>query len=97
MEQAPRDFLKNILTTPSPSGFERPVQELVRAYARDFSDDISTDLHGNVIAAGNPEGAMRVMMAGHCDQIGMLVSQVDDKGFIYANTIGGWDPQQLIG
>jgi endoglucanase len=37
------------------------------------------------------------MYAGHCDQIGMLVSYIDDSGFIFAQTIGGWDPQQLIG
>lgn len=40
---------------------------------------------------------MRVMMAGHCDQIGMLITHIDDNGFLYAQTIGGWDPQQLIG
>ena len=37
------------------------------------------------------------MYAGHCDQIGMLVSHIDEFGFLYAQTIGGWDPQQLIG
>jgi endoglucanase len=37
------------------------------------------------------------MLAGHCDQIGMLVSHIDSDGFLYAQTIGGWDPQQLIG
>jgi endoglucanase len=37
------------------------------------------------------------MYAGHCDQIGMLISQIDEFGFLYAQTIGGWDPQQLIG
>ena len=37
------------------------------------------------------------MLAGHCDQIGMLVSYLDENGFVYAQTIGGWDPQQLIG
>ena len=37
------------------------------------------------------------MFAGHSDQIGMLVSYIDDQGFLYAQTIGGWDPQQLIG
>jgi endoglucanase len=37
------------------------------------------------------------MFAGHCDQIGMLVTYIDDSGYVYAETIGGWDPQQLIG
>ncbi|MEM0925883.1 MAG: M42 family peptidase, partial [Planctomycetota bacterium] len=39
----------------------------------------------------------RLMYAGHCDQIGMLVSHIDENGYLYAQTIGGWDPQQLVG
>ncbi len=37
------------------------------------------------------------MFAGHCDQIGMLMNYIDEDGFLYAQTIGGWDPQQLVG
>ncbi len=97
MEAAAHDFLREILETPSPSGYERPVQDVVRRYASTFADNVSTDVHGNVIAAGNPDSPLRVMLAGHCDQIGLLVSQIDSDGFIYTQTIGGWDPQQLIG
>ena len=97
MESAARDFLVRLLETPSPSGYERPIQELVRAYARDFADTVTTDLHGNVIACKNPAGKLRVMFAGHADQIGMLVTHINDNGFLYAQTIGGWDAQQLIG
>jgi endoglucanase len=70
---------------------------VVRRYAETFADAVTTDVHGNVIACKNPGGRLRVMLAGHCDQIGMLVTHVDDQGFIYAQTIGGWDSQQLIG
>ena len=97
MEPAAHEFLIKLLETPSPSGYERPIQDVVRAYVRDFSDRVSTDSHGNVIACKNPNAATRVMLAGHCDQIGLLVSQIDAEGFIYTQTIGGWDPQQLIG
>jgi putative aminopeptidase FrvX len=97
MDQAPLDFFKKILETPSPSGFERPVQEIVRGYLEGTADRISTDLHGNVIAVKNPDAKLRLMLAGHCDQIGMLVQFIDAEGFIYAQTIGGWDPQILIG
>ena len=97
MESAARDFLLKLLETPSPSGYERPIQDVVRAYVSDFADGISTDLHGNVIAAKNPGAKMRVMFAGHCDQIGMLISHYNDNGFLHAQTIGGWDAQQLIG
>src|SRR5213075_1695550 len=97
MEAAAKELLIKLLETPSPSGFERPVQDIVRAYVGDFADRVTTDLHGNVIAAKNPDAPVRVMLAGHCDQIGMLVSHIHDQGFLHAQTIGGWDPQQLIG
>ncbi|MCU0877109.1 MAG: M42 family metallopeptidase [Pirellulaceae bacterium] len=97
MDAAAREFFIRLLETPSPSGYERPVQDLVRDYVRSFADQVTTDLHGNVIAAKNPGAKLRVMFAGHCDQIGMLVTHVHDNGFLYAQTIGGWDAQQLIG
>lgn len=97
MEAAARDLLIKLLETPSPSGFERPAQDVVRAYVGDFADRVATDLHGNVIASKNPDAPIRVMLAGHCDQIGMLISHIHDQGFLHAQTIGGWDPQQLIG
>ena len=90
-------LLEKLLSTPSPSGYEQAVQKVVREFAEEFADEITTDVHGNVIAAKNPEGTPRVMLAGHCDQIGMLVTHIDDSGFIYAQTIGGWDAQQLVG
>lgn len=97
MENAAHQFLKTLLSTPGPSGYERPVQDVVRQYAGDFAEQISTDVHGNVIATTNPHGQVRVMLAGHCDQIGLVVTQIDTEGFLYTQTIGGWDPQQLIG
>lgn len=97
MEAAAKEFFKQILETPSPSGYEQPVQELVRQYVAEFADEVRTDLHGNVIACCNPGADLRVMFAGHADQIGLLVTHISEDGFIYTNTIGGWDPQQLIG
>ena len=97
MEAAALNFLRAILETPSPSGYERPVQEIVRQYAGDFADRVTTDVHGNVIAAVNPSARLRVMLAGHCDQIGLIVAHIDNEGFLYVQTIGGWDPQQLVG
>ena len=97
MSNPAHDFFRKLLETPSPSGFEQPIQEVVRNYASDFADETRTDVHGNVIACKNPDAEFRLMLAGHCDQIGMLVLQIDDEGFLYAQTIGGWDPQQLIG
>ncbi len=97
MDSAALNFLQQLLTTPSPSGYEERVQDVVRQYAAGFADQVTTDVHGNVIVGQPGQGKMRIMLAGHCDQIGMLVTHVDERGFVYAQTIGGWDPQQLIG
>jgi len=97
MESASLDFFRSAILTPSPSGYEQPIQRLVRDYISPHADQVRTDVHGNVIASiGDPQGP-RLLLAGHCDQIGMLVTHIDDNGFVYAQTIGGWDPQQLIG
>ncbi len=97
MDETSRSFFRKAIETPSPSGFEEFIQQLVRDYITPHASDVQTDIHGNVIAtAGDPSGP-RLMFAGHCDQIGMLVNHIDDNGFLYAKTIGGWDPQQLIG
>jgi endoglucanase len=97
MEASAKRFFKEILETPSPSGYEQPVQEIVRQYVADFADEVKTDFHGNVIVGCNVDAPLRVMLAGHADQIGLLVTHINDQGLIYTNTIGGWDPQQLIG
>lgn len=97
MDDAALDFFHTALATPSPSGYEEAIQAVVRDYISPFADSVTTDVHGNLIAsAGDPAGP-RLMYAGHCDQIGMLISNIDDNGFLYAQTIGGWDPQQLVG
>jgi len=101
MEQASHDFLRCILETPSPSGFEQAVQRVVRDWALGFAHEVRTDRHGNVFAARFPEGrpadAPRIMLAGHCDQIALMVQYIDAEGFLYIQPIGGWDMQVLLG
>ncbi len=80
-------FLKKLLETPSPSGYERPVQDLVRSWVRPIADDVRTDRHGNVIAARHPVGQPRIMLAGHCDQIALMVQHIDDNGFLFVQPI----------
>ncbi len=101
MHESSHAFLKQLLETPSPSGYERPVQDVVRAWARDYADEVRTDRHGNVLAVrhANHEqaGTPRIMLAGHCDQIGLMVQYIDDNGFLHIQPIGGWDMQILLG
>ncbi len=98
MRKESYDFLKTIEETPSPSGFEQPVQRIVRERMKRYADTIETDVHGNVVVGLNvKKGAPRIMLAGHCDQIGMMVNYIDDKGFIFFSQIGGIDPSVLPG
>jgi endoglucanase len=97
MDPEALEFFKRILDTPSPSGYEYPLQNVVREYAAKFADSVSTDVHGNVLAVRNADSPLRVMLAGHCDQIGLVVGHIDADGFLYVQPIGGWDPQVLIG
>lgn len=90
-------FLQDMLESPSPSGYEQPVQKVVRKWANKFASEVKTDVHGNVIASLNPDGHPRIMFAGHCDQIGFMVQYIDDNGFITVNPIGGHDVMVLIG
>lgn len=97
MEVQSKDFLKKLFATPSPSGFEEPIQAVIRDYIAPCADAVRTDVHGNVMAVKNPESPFRVMLAGHCDQIGFIINYIDSDGFLYFLQLGGWDPQVVIG
>src|SRR5437764_5824905 len=97
MHDASFTFLKNLLITPSPSGFERQILEIVRTWAKPLAHEVRTDRHGNVVAVLNPKGSPRLMLAGHCDQIALMVQHIDDAGFLYVQPMGGWDMQILLG
>lgn len=97
MRKESLEFLKALLEAPSPSGYEQPAMKVVREYVSPFADEVRTDVHGNLIAALNPSGSPRVMLAGHCDQIGMMVRYITDEGFIHFAAIGGIDTAVLAG
>src|SRR5438093_2093211 len=97
MQESSLAFLKNLLQTPSASGFERAIQDVVRHWAKQYADEVRTDRHGNVVAVLHPGGQPRVMLAGHCDQIGLMVQHIDENGYLYVQPIGGWDMQILLG
>ncbi len=96
MRQKSLDFLRNILKSPSPSGYEQPVQKLWREYVQQFAP-VRTDSHGNTIGTMNEQGTPRIMFAGHCDEIGFLIRYIDDKGYLYFGPIGGFDEAIIPG
>jgi tetrahedral aminopeptidase len=91
MNTSSLDFLKQLLAAPSPSGYEQPAQLIWRKYTKAYAESMDSDLHGNSIAALHASGHPRIMLAGHCDELGFVVKYIDDKGYIYFETIGGHD------
>lgn len=97
MRKESLQFLKDLIAAPSPSGFEQPAQRVVRARMEQYADEITTDVHGNVVCVKNPDHPFRVMLAGHVDQIGFIVRHINDDGFIYVSAIGGIDASIVPG
>lgn len=90
-------FLRSLVETGAPSGFEQPAQSLYREYVAGFAGDVRTDVLGNTIATLNAEGRPRVMLAGHADEIGFLVQYITDEGFLFFTPVGGWDAEIVVG
>ena len=97
MRKESLEFLRTLLTTPSPSGYESPGQRVWCEYARQFADEVRTDAYGNAIAVLNPGGDPKIMIDGHADELGLMVKHIDEKGFIYFQRIGGVDPALVRG
>ncbi len=92
------DFLLRLLDTPAPSGFEEPAAEVVSDYAKEWADDVRVDAIGNVHVTVNKGAAGgRVMLSGHIDEIGFVVTRIDDKGLVRFEQVGGWDLSVPVG
>jgi len=96
MQEHSRAFLERLLATASPSGFETEAARAWREEAESFADEVSVDNKGNSYARLRGEGP-RVMIEGHIDEIGVMITHIDDDGFLWINGIGGWDDQVLVG
>ena len=90
-------FLKSLLDIPGPSAFESGPARRWRNEAKGFGASVETDVSGNSWATMAGGGPHHVVFAGHMDEIGIMVSYVDDEGFLSFDTIGGWDSQVFVG
>ncbi|HET7631308.1 MAG TPA: M20/M25/M40 family metallo-hydrolase [Gemmatimonadaceae bacterium] len=90
-------FLKRLLDAPGPSGYEGPAARTWRAEAETFADHVTCDVAGNSFAEVNPKGSPTILLDGHIDEIGLIVQYIDDDGYLYVDSIGGWDPEVLVG
>jgi putative aminopeptidase FrvX len=93
------EFLQALLTATGPSGYETPAAEVWRESARSFTDDVSNDTVGSSVARVRASGneAPLIGLVGHIDEIGLVVKHITDEGVLRFGTIGGWDPQILVG
>jgi putative aminopeptidase FrvX len=97
MRETSYDFLKKLLSMPGPSGNEEAAASVWRAEAEKFAGEVLGDRMGNSFATLNGGGTPKVMLAGHIDEIGLMITHIDDEGLLRFQGVGGWDPQVLVG
>lgn len=90
MDAARRTFLDDLLTTPSPSGFETPGQRVWVDYVEAFADEVRVDEYGNAVGVLNGTNT-EILVGGHADEIGFIVTEVTEDGFLRISRIGGSD------
>ncbi|RCW66926.1 M20/M25/M40 family metallo-hydrolase [Saliterribacillus persicus] len=97
MEQSRIEFLMELLNTASPSSFEMDIQKKWIKDVEAYADEIRTDNAGNAIAVLNKNAPFKILLAGHIDEVGMMVNRIDENGFIYVDKLGGINPKAAIG
>jgi endoglucanase len=97
MDRKRLDFLKRYMETICPTGFEEDASRVWREEAAKFADRTWVDMHGNSYAVVNEGGTPRIMLAGHADEIGLMVTFIDKEGYLSFTGLGGWDTQVLPG
>ncbi len=92
------DLIKKLVEVYGPSGFEGQIRDLVHSEIEAFADEITVDPLGNLIAFNKGDGSgLKIMIAAHLDEIGLMVSHITEKGFLRFTNIGGIYPHTLMG
>jgi putative aminopeptidase FrvX len=90
-------MLKDLTDAKGIPGNEREVREVMKQYIAPYADEITTDGLGSLIAKKvGKEGGPKIMVAGHLDEVGFMITQIDDKGFLRFQTVGGWWGQVML-
>ncbi|MCA9404901.1 MAG: M42 family metallopeptidase [Candidatus Omnitrophica bacterium] len=97
MDQESKKFLTDLLAQCGPSGFETDIQDVWLKRTKKYADTVRKDVHGNAIAVLNAKADFRIMLAGHCDEIGFIISHITEEGFLYFTAIGGIDAGVIPG
>lgn len=92
------ELVKELVEAYGPSGFEDNMRDLIRPLVEDYADEISVDVMGNLIVHKRGDGSgLKVMIAAHIDEIGLMVTHITEKGFLRFTGIGGISPPTLAG
>lgn len=91
-----KELLKKLSETYGPSGREEQIARVIREEIKSYVDEIYSDNMGNLYAVKKGNGA-KIMVAAHMDEIGMIVTHIDDKGFLRFSNVGGLSPHVLLG
>lgn len=97
MNSESKKFLKDFLSQCGPSGFEEASQRVWTKRTKEYASAIKRDVHGNAIAVLNPKADYKIMLAGHCDEIGFIVSHITAEGFLCVLPVGGIDSGVIPG
>jgi tetrahedral aminopeptidase len=91
-----KSLIQKLVETNAPSGYEGPVREIIRAEVEPYADEIKVDALGNLIVRKG-QGDTKIMLSAHMDEIGLIISHIDENGFLRFIPIGGVRPATLIG
>ncbi|TXC90166.1 M42 family metallopeptidase [Metabacillus litoralis] len=90
-------MLKDLTDAKGIPGNEREVRDVMKKYISSYSDEVTTDHLGSLIAKKvGQENGPKIMIAGHLDEVGFMITQIDDKGFLRFQTVGGWWSQVML-
>lgn len=96
-----KELLKLLCNDKGVSGYEHTLHESVISVFKEYTDDITVDKLGNVIAvkkgSKNSDNNIKIMLAAHMDEIGLMVNDVEDNGFLRFTSVGGFDPRTILG
>ncbi|MDQ0270062.1 M42 family metallopeptidase [Cytobacillus purgationiresistens] len=90
-------MLKELTDAKGIPGNEREPREVMKKYISEYADEVTTDGLGSLIAKKTgKEGGPKIMVAGHLDEVGFMITSIDDKGFLRFQTVGGWWSQVML-
>lgn len=98
MEINVKDLIKQLTEAYGPPGYEQAVRDIIHNQVTPLADSVEVDSLGNlhVLKKGNGDG-LKIMLAAHMDEIGLMVSHIDDKGFARLTALGGVRPETMVG